>query len=592
VNFEPYTILIILAGAMVLFIWGKWRFDIVALMALMAATLCGAVPFSQVYSGISNPAVITVACVMIISAAITESGILNRLIHKLDFIAKNTVLHIATLSVVSAVLSAFMNNVGALTLMMPIAIKTAIDNKRSPSLVLLPIALASAMGGLTTMIGTPSNLLIASFRQRAVGAPFTLFDFGYVGIWVAIAGVIFISLIGWRLLGSKRKAPEHAEDIFEIQDYITEIRVPEKSPVVDMCISDFEALLQTDYSLLGIIHKKKKRLRLYPQQTIHVDDILIVTSSSSVLEDILRVGKLELYGAETVSADTLRASDTDIIEAVVPQASRVEGRSWQGMRMRARYAMSLLAIAREGKPFKARLNHVELQAGDVVLLQGESEAMQSNIPRLGLLPLVERGIKIGGEKKAFLPLFIFSVAIILAALQWVPVEVAFGGAVLMMVLTSVMPVRKLYDSIEWPIIVLLAAMIPVGYALKTTGGTELITHALLHVSHSAHPAVILTLVLVVTMTLSDFMNNAATTVVMAPIAISIAKALHVHVDPFLMAVAIGASCSFLTPVGHQNNTLVMGPGGYKFTDYVRIGFFLEVLVVLVSVPALLYFWPL
>lgn len=591
-SLEPYTIIIVLVIAMILFIWNRWRFDVVALIALAAATLVGAVPFKAVYSGISNPAVITVACVMVISQAITDSGVLNKLIHRLDFVAKNTVLHITCLSVITAVLSAFMNNVGALTLMMPIAIKTAIDNKRSPSLVLMPLALASAMGGLTTMIGTPPNLLISSFREQVLGQGFSLFDFGHVGVFIAVAGVIFVSLIGWRLLGGKKQVLKHAEDMFQIQDYITEIRVPEKATILGKSIRDFEQLVSGDYELIGLLRGKSRRMRLLPNQRIEQDDILIVQSSSSVLEDLVRVAKLELFGAEPISPDALRSKDTDIIEAVVPQASRVEGRSWASMRMRARYAMNLLAIAREGKPFKARLNQVALQAGDVILLQGEREAMQANMPRLGLLPLVDRSIKMISNKNAFLPIGIFFIAIILAAFQWVPVEVAFGAAVLAMVLTNVIPVRKLYDAIEWPIIILLAAMIPIGAALKTTGGTSLIADALLQVSHHASPAVILSLVLIVTMTLSDFMNNAATTVVMAPIAITIAKALHVHIDPFLMAVAVGASCSFLTPVGHQNNTLVMGPGGYKFSDFMRVGLPLEILVIVVSIPALLHFWPL
>ncbi|MDF1654058.1 MAG: SLC13 family permease [Coxiellaceae bacterium] len=588
---EPYSILIVLLLAMVLFISNRLRFDIVALLTLAVSVIIGAVPFHLVYSGLDNSAVITVACVMVISFALNESGILNTAVDKLSHVTKNKFLHITILCIITAILSAFMNNVGALALLMPIAIRTSIENKRSPAIILMPMALASAMGGLTTMIGTPPNLLISSFRQQALGEPFAMFDFGKVGLWIAIAGVIFIVLVGWRLLPI-RKSTEHSDDIFQIEDYITEIKVTEKSSVIDQSIGEFEKLLEEEYVVLGMIRNHQKRFSLRASMTIEANDILIIEATSGVIEKLLSKGKLEIYGDRLHMSDELHSDDIATMEAVVPQASRMEGRSWQASRLRSRYQINLLAIAREGKPFKERMNHVVLQAGDVVLLQGPQETLRSTSHRIGLLPLIGRGITTQKKNLAYLPLLIFIVAIILAAVQWVPVQVSFGGAVLLMALTRTIPIRQLYDSIEWPIIILLAAMIPVGNALVTTGGTDLITHSLLSVAKEIHPIGMLALLLIVTMTLSDFMNNAVTTVVMAPIAISIARALGVAIDPFLMAVAVGASCSFLTPIGHQNNTLVMGPGGYKFSDYIRIGLPLEIIVIVISIPLIEWIWPL
>ncbi len=588
---EPYIIIIVLIVTMALFIWGRWRYDVVALIALMISVALGAVPFDQVYTGLSNSAVITVACVMVISQAISKTGVLSRLVRRFGKLTKHPITHVASLTLITAFFSAFMNNVGALALMMPIAIQSAIDSKRSPSFILMPLALGSALGGLTTMIGTPPNLLVSSYRQKLTGQPFAMFDFSYVGIFVAIAGILFLALIGWRLLPGKRKAPKRTEDMFEVQDYITEIRVPAKSPVVDMTVADLEKMVRGDFIIVGLIRKKKKKLVLRPQQVLAADDILIIEASTKDLNELLHTAKLELVTGD-VLPEALRTDEVSLVEAVVPQASRADGRSSQSMRLRSRYSMNLLAIAREGKPFKERLHQVNLQAGDVVLLQGAEESLHSNVARLGLLPLVERGLRVGIPKRAFLPFLIFGIAIILAATQLIPVQIAFGGAVLAMVLFNVISIRDLYESVEWPIIILLAAMIPIGAALQTTGGTGLIAHYFIALSGHVSPVVILGLLLIVTMTLSDFMNNAATTVVMAPIAVSIAQALKVSIDPFLMAVAIGASCSFLTPVGHQNNTLVMGPGGYKFIDYIRLGLPLEILVIIVALPLLVWAWPM
>ncbi len=587
----PYSIILILIIAMALFIWGYWRYDIVAVMALGLCVAIGAIPFHQVYSGLNNPAVITVACVMVISQAIHRSGAINILISRLDIFSKHTTLQVLALCFIVAILSAFMNNVGALALMMPIAIQASIKSKRSPSIILMPLALASAMGGLTTLIGTPPNLLVAAYRQKAVGQPFSLFSFGHVGLWVAIVGVLFVGLAGWRFMPGRTKKVKNTQDMFGIEDYITEIKIPANSPLIDKTVAEFEKLVKGDFLLIGLIRNEKKRLALSWDQVLLEDDILILEASTEDLQLILEAGKLELVGSEKISSEMLRSEDVGLMEAVVPPGSRIENRSSYTIRMRSRYHINLLAIARQGKPFKKRLHQVNLKPGDVVLLQGASESLRENAITLGFLPLVERSIQVGSSARRWLAPIIFALAIALAAFNVAPVEITFAGAVIAMIITKCIPARVIYDSVDWPVIILLAAMIPIGGALQTTGGTVLISRLFLHLSQHIKPIWEIGLLLFITMTLSDFMNNAATTVVMAPIAVSLAAAMHANVDPFLMAVAIGASCSFLTPVGHQNNTLVMGPGGYNFLDYIRIGLPLEIIVFVTALPLIMWVWP-
>ena len=589
--YEPYIIIIILLFTMTLFILGKWRYDVIALIALALAVATKAIPFNQVYDGLKNPAVITVACVMIISNAITQTDLLHSIVQKLSKTTYSPSLQIGILTLTSACLSAFMNNVGALALMMPIAIQSAKKSSMPSSLVLLPIALGSAMGGLTTLIGTPPNLLIAAYKEEVTGQAFSMFSYSKVGIFLAIIGVIYLSFIGWRLLGKKTSTHHTSDDLFEINDYITEVKVPEESPLANQALSHLTTITSSDFIILGIIRNQSTRLNITNNLIIKPHDILIIEASASDLQKITESAKLDLIGDVTISKDQLKSNEITLIEAVIPQASRLENRSCKSLRLRSRFNVNVLAVSRQGIPFKERLNNVKLISGDIILLQGNYERLQDIIKRFGLLPLEERGLAIKSSPKAYLSILFFLLAIIASALKLVPVEVSFGGVVLLIMIFHIIPIRKIYENIDWSIIILLAAMIPLGKALETTGGTALITHYIMQSALHLNPSLTLLLFMFITMTLSDFMNNAATTVVMAPIALSLAHALHVNIDPFLMGTAIAASCSFLTPIGHQNNTIVMGPGQYKFIDYIKIGLPLEIIILSISVPLLTRMWP-
>ena len=587
---DALVVFVVLIATIASFIWGFWSYDTTAMLALLVLVILGQIPTTEAFIGFSNPAVITVAAVMIITEAINQSGLVEQVVIRIAPLTNNVILYIGLLTSITAVLSAFMNNVGALALMMPIAISSAINAKISPSIILMPLSFASVLGGLCTSIGTPPNLLISSYREEITGYAFSMFDFSPVGVVVAVLAILMIATIGWRVIPVRQKASSQSHEKYPIQDYITEIQIPENSPVVGINRYKLEHLTQGDFTLLGIIRGRKKRLSIPPDEILQAKDVLIIEASHDDLHNLVEAGKLELVGGEIISPESLRGDDISTIEAVVPPGSRIEGRSWQRMRIRSRLQVNLLAIARSGRAIRNRLNHVNLNAGDVVLVQGRAETIQENIVNLGLVPLAERTINFGFRRKMVIPIIIFFMAILLAALKITSVAVSFSAAVMFLVIFNVFPMRRVYRNIDFSIIVLLAAMIPIGGALQSSGATKMISGLVFSIAGTHSPTLLLGLLLFVTMTLSDVMNNAATAVVMSPIAASMAQGMHLSVDPFLMAVAVGASCSFLTPISHQNNTLVMGPGGYKFYDYLNLGLLVEIIVLLVGIPMISWYW--
>ncbi len=582
----------LLAGAMGLFIWGRYRYDIVAFGALVIATLLGIVPAPEAFLGFGHPAVITVAAVLVISRALQNSGVVDMLAAKLEVATRDPLIHIGALTGLAAVLSAFMNNVGALALLMPVALQTAAATGRSPALLLMPLSFGSILGGMMTLMGTPPNIIIASYRQELTGQSFGIFDFSPVGVILALGGVVFITFVGWRLIPKGRRGNKAGEDLFEITDYITELRVLEDSPVIGRGLRDLETLADDEVLGVGVLRGDNHIIAGARYARLRVGDIVIVESDPSALAKVVETAKLELVGKEAFKTEDLTSEEAGVVEAVISPASRLVKRTFAGLQLGQRFNMNLIAIARQGKPFKKRLDKVRLQQGDVLLLQGERESLTETIVDLGCLPLAERGLRIRTRPSPLIPVGIFATALIAAVTGLLPVFVAFSAAIVLLVLMQVVSVREVYASIDWPVIVLLGAMIPLGRALETTGGTDLIASGIVTVTGGLGPLFIMALLLVVTMTLSDVMNNAATAVVMAPIAATLATQLGVNLDPFLMAVAIGASCAFLTPIGHQNNVLVMGPGGYQFGDYWRMGLPLEILIVAGSIPLIALVFPL
>ena len=589
---DQATIFAILVALFVLFVWGRWRYDIVAFLALLAAVVAGVVPFAGAFRGFGHPATVTVALVLVMSRALMNSGAVDLIARHVRLSAKRLSLHIGALSSLGASLSAVMNNVGALALLMPVVIQAAAKAKQSPAVVLMPLSFGTILGGLVTMIGTPPNIIIATFRDKTAGEPFGMFDFTPVGASVAIAGLVFIALAGWRLIPPLRRKKLSTQELFDLEDYVSEARVPEGSDAVGKTVHEIEELTRDiDAAVVGVIRKGRRGFGVARREPVEVGDLLVIEAGPENIGKFMTQLKLEVVGVAGSRANLLRADDVTLMEAVVPPRSRIERRSANAVRLRSRYGVNLIAVSRQGTPIRERLRTLVLEAGDVLLLQGDAERLPEVIAAIGCLPLAERRLQLGKGRQAWLCAGLFAAAIAAAAAGLAPFPITLALAVVAVVLLKIVPPREIYESVDWPVILLLAAMIPVGEALETTGATGLIASAIVDLGAGVSPIVMLALLMVVTMTLSDIMNNAATAVVAAPIAVGIAAQLGLNPDPFLMTVAVGASCAFLTPIGHQNNMLIMGPGGYHFGDYWRMGLPLEALIVCVSIPMIVWVWP-
>ncbi len=571
-------------------VWGRWRYDLVAFIALLAALLTGIVPADRAFSGFGHPATVIIALVLIVSRGLSNSGAIELLARFVVDRGRSLGAHIGIMGGLAAALSAVMNNVAALAMLMPLELQAAEKAGRSPSLSLMPISFASILGGMITLIGTPPNIVIAEYRAEALGEPYRMFDFTPVGLACAVAGILFVTLIGWRLLPAPRRGPDAGKALFDLADYIAEVRVPKASGVIGKRVAELDAAAaDADVEIIGLIRRGQRMPGLARRVEIRAGDVLVLEARPAEIEELIGAIGLEYVSA---GSSALEAEDLALVEAVVPESSRLAGRAARSVRLLYRYGVALVGVSREGQRFRERVRELDLRPGDVLLLLGSDERVGDAITRLGCLPLRDRGQRVIQRHKAWLAVGIFATAIILAGSGVIYLPVALGCVVALMALTNIVPLREVYDSIEWPVIVLLGSMIPIGGALEATGGTQLIATGLVDVASGFSPVVVLTLLIIVTMTLSDVMNNTATAVIAAPIAVEIAKLLEVNPDPFLMGVAVAASCAFLTPIGHKNNTLILGPGGYRFGDYWRMGLPLEILVIVVAVPAILVFWPL
>lgn len=576
-----------------LFVWGRWRYDMVAIAALLAATVGRAVPFDDVFTGFGHPATVTVAVVLVVSRGLQNAGAVDLIAKHLLPPLKSTSRHVGMIAMIGGALSSMMNNVGALALLMPAAIQSAAKAKRSPAAILMPLSFASILGGLVTLIGTPPNIIVAAFRADAVGAPFRMFDFTPVGGVVALAGIAFVALVGWRLIPRSRRAHSTPEELFEIEGYVSEATVPEGSPAVDEALTDLDDKVDEHGAvILGLVRHDRRIDRAGRRERIRAGDILILEATSEALDAVLANFKLEKIGRPADGKKDQKGMAMSLTEAVVQQNSLIVERTAAALRLRQRYSVNLIAVARAGDEFHGRLRTFRFRPGDILLLEGQEERLPELVAALGCLPLAPRGLSLGEPRRAGLAIALFAAMISSAAAGWLSMPVALAIAALGMVVLNIVAPREVYESIDWPIVVLLGAMIPIGAAFQDSGTAGLIANHLVALVSGFGPAVVLALVLVLTMTLSDVINNAATAVVMGPVALSVASKLDVAADPFLMAVAVGASCAFLTPIGHQNNMLVMGPGGYHFGDYWRLGLPLEILIVAVALPMILVVWPL
>ena len=571
-------------------LWGRLRYDIVAFSALIIGVVLGVVPTADAFSGFGHPATVVVALVLVVSAGLVRSGAVFLITRTLVDAARGLGAHIALMGAVGGVLSAFMNNVAALALLMPVDIQTARKAGRAPALSLMPLSFATILGGMATLIGTPPNIIIASIREDSLGAPFAMFDFAPVGGITALAGLAFVSIIGWRLIPQRDADATPSNDISE---YIAELIVPPENKQIGKRLAELtEAADAADVAILGLIREGK---RLYGQArntALREGDALVLEATPEALDEFR--SSLDLSVADKKREEALNAEGdgVEVIEVVVPEAARIQGKTARSIGLAWRQRTVLLGVSRRGKRLMRHLRDTPIETGDILLLLVPRETGQDVADWLGVLPLADRGLSVTANRKVWLAIGLFVAAVLAASLGFLYLPIALGIVVIAYVLTKILPLSELYDHINWPVVVLLGSMIPLGAALDNSGGTELIAGALVSVTEGLPAWAVLTVLMIVTMTLSDVLNNTATTIVAAPVGIQMAQSLGVSPDPFLMAVAVAASSAFLTPIGHKNNTLIMGPGGYGFGDYWRMGLPLEIIVVAVSIPAILVFWPL
>ncbi len=587
---EQYIVFATLLGALALFLWGRWRPDLVAVVALMVLALTRVIEPSRIFSGFGNEAVISVAAIFMMGRAVDRAGLTEPLARGLKRVGGGVVGQNFALFGSTAFLSSTMNNTGALAILMPLAIRLARDARRMASKVLMPLAFASLLGGLITVIGTPPNILVAQLRAEHMGEPFHFFDFTPVGLGLTLVGLIFLSLIGWRLLPARRGAAS-THDFYRIGSYFAEVVVPVGGELVGHPLASFSKL-GVDVNVVGLIRKGKKILTPPPEEILQGGDALLVEATSEELRKLLKTAGLQLGSDRRIAENELGSGEILLQEVVVTQSSPLVGRTARSMALRSRMGLNVLAIHRSGESIVHRLRETRFAPGDVLLVQARAEEWGESLHDLRLLPLRERDIELVSTPRALKCLLIFAGAVVAIATGVLSLGVAFTSAAVLMILTGVLSLKEAYNAVDWPVIILLGATLPLGWALESTGGAQTIANLLMNFEPSAPGYMLVGTVLLVTMLLSNLINNAATAVIMAPIAYRFALEIGANPDTFFMAVAVGASSAFLTPIGHQCNLLVLGPGGYRFSDYSRVGIPLSILTILAAIPLILWVWPL
>ena len=590
---DQMAIVGLIAAALALFVWDRWRYDVVAFTVLLAAVVLGLVPARDAFSGFGHPATITVAAILVLSHTLARTGASEILARIIERSATSMARHIAVLSGLGALMSSVMNNVAALGLLMPAAIQTSLKTKYHAGAVLMPLSFATILGGLITLLGTPPNIIIAAFRGRVTGEPFHMFDFTPVGLLVAGVGVGFLAVSARYLIPRRRQVQDATRDHMNIDKFVTEATVVKGTDAVGMTRGELRMMAtDCDVLIVNIIRRGRRMSRLARGDGLKVGDKLLLEASSEGLDRLTTAMDLKVGTMKGSKSENMIDEDMDLVEAVVRPGSRMVGRELLSLRLHSRYDTDILAVSRQGRAFRGRMGNFKFRPGDLVLFYGPRDHMPDLMARMGCLTLQQRAaFGEGNQSQARLSIAVFAAAVALATFNILPITVALGLAAVAMVVLNLLPVREIYDGIDWPVVVLIGALIPVGDAFDSTGTTGLIAQGILDSPLPLNPLAVLILLMAVTMALSAVLNNAATAVIMGPVAITLSERLMVNADPMLMGVAVAASCAFVTPIGHQNNALVMGPGGYAFGDYWRLGLPLQGVVLVVAVPAILLFWP-
>ncbi len=578
---------IVIIGLLVFFISGKYRYDYVSLGALALLILFDIIKIENAFIGFSHPAVITVALVLLISKGLQDAGLSAVTGNIIGRFSPSETQFLFLIMFIAAILSSFINNIGAMALLLPITLSTCQKMGWHAGKFLMPLAFASILGGMNTLIGTPPNIIVAEFKESYTGEAFNFFDFSYVGLLVSFLSIIFIGLISSKLVAKRKLAKTN--NLIDLDNFLFELVVPEGSKAIGLTFSSFIKKAGNETEILGLVNENGAVSKVGNNSKIRADQHLVMKVSPNHISSIQ-----DRFGLNIPeSSQDLKEELIDEIEVVITPGSRLVGRKQNYLMKLAYEELFLLGMWRKGARFRTRLSKQMFKIGDVLLLgvrNTDKEDVTAKINHLGLMPIRSREISTLPSRSRFLKAVIFfTTAILLAAFNVINVLTAFLLCVLGFVGIKILK-SNLYRHIEWPIVIMLAAMIPIGQALESTGITALIATEVVSFAGDLHIFWILMIILIITMLITDVINNAATAVIMAPFSVNIALQLGQPLEPFLMVVAVGASCAFLTPIGHQCNTLVMGPGNYKFSDYWRLGLPLDVLIVLASIPMILFVW--
>lgn len=579
----------LIGGAVAAFAWGRFRYDVISLVALLVGVAIGVVPAKQAFTGFTSDVIVVIASALVVSAGIARSGVIETAIRPLLSRLKSLSVQVPVLAGVTAILSMLTKNVGALAILMPTALKLGRSEGSSVSALLMPMSFMSLLGGLVTLVGTSTNIIVSQVREETIGKPFEMFDFAPVGLGLTLVGLVVVSIC-WRLLPRDRAGSAGLEEVAAAAVYTTEATIPDDLPEGLRTISDLD-LEKGGVTLIAIERADGQRVSALPDRTLTPGEVLVLEGSDEELGQLF--GRLPLKQARSEEKlETREKEEVRSVEAVIQPDSPLIGLSAQRARLQEEHGVKLLAVGRSSQRITKRLREVTLRAGDVLLVQAGEKALPPFLTSQLLLPLAERAVRLGNRRQRFGPVLILAAAILLVALNVAPVAVAFFGAAVAIVVIGALPMREAYDALEPEVLVLIGALTPISEAVQHTGGTGLIAAGLAHLLAGAAPILVLGVLMVTAMACSPFLHNAPTVLVLGPIAVSVAQRLHLSPDAFLMAVATGAGCDFLTPIGHQCNTLVMGPGGYRFWDYGRLGLPLSIMVIAVGVPLIAWVWPL
>jgi len=575
------------------FLWGRIAYDLIAMSALLVGVLIGVVPAARAFEGFSDDVVVIIAAALVISTAIGRSGLIEAIMRPVMPKLRTTSVQVPVMAGCVLLLSMITKNVGALAIFMPVALQLSRRTGTSVSAMLMPMAFASLLGGLVTLVGTSPNILVAKVRADTSGAPFGMFDYTPVGLSIAVAGFLFLT-VGWRLLPRNRHAASTMEAAFNLEDYTAEVRVPPGSAMAGRTVRQMEALSEDDVKVALVVRERFRRFLPTPDWVLREDDVLLLRGEPSDLERLVARAHLVLTGslAGAVAGGEGGGDTVSVVEGVVTAASPLAGQTLAHARLEERFALGVLAVSRSGTRIAQRLGTVRLIPGDVLVIRSASPRMPEVLGDLHILPLAERAIALGRNNRSLLPGLVLLAAMGLVATHALPVSVAFFGAAVVLLLLRVMTMQDAYAAVEWHVLFLLGALIPISHAVRDSGGTELLAGWMTEAVQGYPPLMVLAMVLTLTMVITPFLHNAPTVLIMGPIAVALAGRLGLNADTFLMAVALGAGCDFLTPIGHQCNTLVMGPGGYRFGDYARLGAPLSLLVIVAGIPLLTFFWPI